>query len=153
MCEPVRPVPPAVWPVLRDALGDEIATLDPSDLLALSGRGPAGLPPDTLARIVDLAAAWDVDVIVDADGPALVEAVRRSPALVKVNAHEAAAATGGAERCASPRRPPAPTRGTCPQATSPWTTSTPSSQRCGSGGWRRRPDELHEPRVPPLAQC
>ncbi|MET7402851.1 PfkB family carbohydrate kinase [Dactylosporangium sp. NPDC005572] len=94
--EPNRPVPPAVWPVLRDVLADEITALKPGDLLAVSGRVPHGLPADTLAQIVDLAATREVPVVVDSDGPALIEAARRGPALVKVNAHEAAAATHGA---------------------------------------------------------
>nr|BFE57293.1 1-phosphofructokinase family hexose kinase [Dactylosporangium thailandense] len=94
--EPVPPVPPTVWPVLRDVLAGEITALEPGDLVAVSGRVPPGLPVDALAQIVDLAAAREVAVVVDSDGPALIEAVRRGPALVKVNAHEAAAATHGA---------------------------------------------------------
>ncbi|MBU2668022.1 hypothetical protein KOI35_31375 [Actinoplanes bogorensis] len=90
--EPVRPVPPEVWPSVRSAVADELAA---ADLLALSGRVPPGLGDHVLAELVDLAHAAGVPVIVDSDGPALAAAVRRGPTVVKVNEAEAAAVTGG----------------------------------------------------------
>jgi fructose-1-phosphate kinase PfkB-like protein len=89
--EPVRAVPSSVWPTVLEAVAAEIRD---ADLVAISGRVPPGLPVDALAQIVDLAAG--TPVIVDSDGPALVEAVRHGPALVKVNDEEARAATGDA---------------------------------------------------------
>ncbi|MEV5764692.1 PfkB family carbohydrate kinase [Micromonospora sp. NPDC052213] len=90
--EPVLPVSSTIWPSVLSAVADEI---EECDLVALSGRVPPGLPVDALAEIVDLAVARRVPVVVDSDGPSLIEAIRRGPTLVKVNAAEAAAAAPG----------------------------------------------------------
>jgi 1-phosphofructokinase family hexose kinase len=92
--EPVRPVPPEVWPAVLAAAAEEIPG---SELVALCGRVPAGLPVDALAQIVDLAVAHGVPVIVDSDGPALAAAVLHGPSLVKVNEAEAAAIVPGGD--------------------------------------------------------
>lgn len=86
--EPVREVPPTAWPAFRDAVAAEIAGVS---LLAVCGRVPPGFPVTALADLVDLARAAGVAVFVDSDGPALHEAARRGPDLIKVNDAEAGA--------------------------------------------------------------
>ncbi|MER5307719.1 1-phosphofructokinase family hexose kinase [Streptomyces sp. NPDC002773] len=60
----------------------------------LSGSLPPGLPTDAYARLIRTAAAAGAHTVLDASGPALVEALRARPDVVKPNADEIAAATG-----------------------------------------------------------
>jgi 1-phosphofructokinase family hexose kinase len=92
--EPLRPVPPETWPAVLAAAAEEIRECE---LVALCGRVPAGLPVDALAQLVDLATARGVPAIVDSAGPALAAAVLHGPALVKVNAAEAAEIVPGGD--------------------------------------------------------
>jgi fructose-1-phosphate kinase PfkB-like protein len=62
--------------------------------VAVSGRVPDGLPADAIAQLVELCVEAGVRVLVDSDGDQLARAAARKPTLVKVNASEAAAATG-----------------------------------------------------------
>jgi len=90
--EPPPPVAQADWDrFVGDALA-AMAAADPA-LVAVSGKLPAGLALDGLALLIAGLAAQGRPVALDAAGPGVVEAVRALPrdALVKINAHEAAA--------------------------------------------------------------
>jgi fructose-1-phosphate kinase PfkB-like protein len=76
------------------AVHAQLAELTGQDLVAISGRVPDGLPDDAIAQLVAAARDAGVPVYLDSDGEQLALAVRRGPTLVKVNAEEAAAATG-----------------------------------------------------------
>ena len=58
------------------------------DLVVLAGSLPAGAPPDTYAGWVSACQAAGAKVFVDADGPALREAVAARPYLIKPNESE-----------------------------------------------------------------
>jgi len=92
--EAVLPVSAEVWPDVLTAVRSALAGLSTSDVVAISGRVPAGLPDDAIAQLVELSTETGVRVLLDSDGEQLARAVRRGPSLVKVNADEAAAATG-----------------------------------------------------------
>jgi len=92
--EPVLAVPAEVWPAVLTAVRSELAGLSGADVVAISGRVPGGLPDDALAALVQLCRESGVPVLVDSDGDQLARAARRGPTLVKVNAAEAATATG-----------------------------------------------------------
>jgi 1-phosphofructokinase family hexose kinase len=92
--EPVLPVSPSVWPAFVSAAASSLATLASTDVVAVSGRVPSGLPSDAIAQLVGLCVDAGVQVLVDSDGDQLARAAARRPTLVKVNASEAAAATG-----------------------------------------------------------
>jgi 1-phosphofructokinase family hexose kinase len=92
--EPVLPVPEEVWPEVLAAVRSQLTRLSTADLAVLSGRVPGGLPVDAIAQIVGICTESGVPVWVDSDGDQLARAARRGPTLVKVNAAEAAAATG-----------------------------------------------------------
>jgi len=90
--EPPLPVVQADWDRF---VGDALAVMTAADpaLVAVSGKLPAGLALDGLARLIAGLAAQGRPVALDAAGPGVVEAVRVLPrdALVKINALEAAA--------------------------------------------------------------
>jgi 1-phosphofructokinase family hexose kinase len=92
--EAVLPVPAEIWPAVLVAVRTQLEDLTRADVVAISGRVPDGLPDDAVAQLVGLATAAGIPVLVDSDGEQLARAARRGPALVKVNAAEAAAATG-----------------------------------------------------------
>jgi 1-phosphofructokinase family hexose kinase len=92
--EAVLPVPAEVWPAVLAAVRSALAELSPSDVVAISGRVPDGLPDDAIAQLVGLGIESGLRVLLDSDGEQLARAVRRAPSLVKVNAEEAGAATG-----------------------------------------------------------
>jgi fructose-1-phosphate kinase PfkB-like protein len=89
-------VPAEVWPAVltavRTAVRSHQAGLPAA--VAISGRVPEGLPDDAVAQLVGLGTDVGVPVYVDSDGDQLAAAAHRRPTLVKVNAAEAAAATG-----------------------------------------------------------
>lgn len=58
----------------------------------LSGSLPPGVPVDGYARLVRAAREQDRSTVLDADGPALAEALAAGPTVVKPNAAELAAA-------------------------------------------------------------
>jgi len=89
--EPVLPVPASVWPLYLAAVPGLLAS---ADVVAVSGRVPSGLPDDAIAQLVGLCVDAGLRVLVDSDGDQLARAATRRPTLVKVNASEAAAATG-----------------------------------------------------------
>ena len=69
--------------------------LDEADVVVLSGSLPRGLPVDSYALLIELAAARSVRVVVDTAGAELVPAVGARPYLAKPNTDEAAAAWPG----------------------------------------------------------
>jgi tagatose 6-phosphate kinase len=83
----------APWEALELLVARE---LDRGDVgaLAVSGSLPPGAPVDGYARIARIAATWSVPVLADAYGPALAAVLGERPAIVKVNASEAANITG-----------------------------------------------------------
>ena len=90
-----------IEPADLDALEAAIASeLERGDVAALtiSGSLPPGSPSDGFGRIARLAsgAGRPVQVLADTYGPALTAVLAERPALVKVNAAEAAEATGTA---------------------------------------------------------
>ena len=89
--EPGTAIQPATWPAFEDALRDEIAVGDVA-VVVCSGSLPPGAPDDAYARIVRLAGS--AITIVDTHGAPLGLAVAEHPSVVKVNAAEAAEATG-----------------------------------------------------------
>lgn len=60
----------------------------------LSGSLPRGLSPGAYAELVSIARRHDTVVVLDCDGAALTEALRIRPHILKINEHEAHAATG-----------------------------------------------------------
>ncbi|MFB7496330.1 1-phosphofructokinase family hexose kinase [Streptomyces sp. NPDC056161] len=65
--------------------------------VVLAGSLPPGIPVDAYASLIALARAQDVPTLLDADGAALTAALAAAPDVVKPNAHELAAATGGSD--------------------------------------------------------
>ena len=74
--EPGAPASAAALAGLRQ---DLLARVQPGDLVVLAGSLPAGAPPDTYAGWVSACQAAGAKVFVDADGPALREAVAARP--------------------------------------------------------------------------
>lgn len=69
------------------------AALRPGDFLVLAGSLPGSLPADSYARLM-VCAPEGVETVVDTSGPALTEAVKRGPFLVKPNLEELGEAFG-----------------------------------------------------------
>ncbi|MFJ8659760.1 1-phosphofructokinase family hexose kinase [Streptomyces sp. NPDC093795] len=84
-------VDPAEWELFARHFASLLAGVR---VAVLSGSLPPGLPPDAYARLIRTAAAAGVRTVLDASGPALVEALSAGPDVVKPNADEIAAATG-----------------------------------------------------------
>jgi 1-phosphofructokinase family hexose kinase len=87
------PVGAAAWEELGRLVQNE---LDKGDVaaVALSGSLPPGAPSDGFRRIATIAHGRWVSVFADTYGPALAAVLTGRPELVKVNADEAATATG-----------------------------------------------------------
>jgi 1-phosphofructokinase family hexose kinase len=88
------------WKGLEAIVREELARADLA-LVGLSGSLPPGAPDDGFARIARLAAAaaQAVSVLVDSYGPALAAVLAERPSVVKLNALEAAQATGSSVAC------------------------------------------------------
>jgi len=86
-----EPVEPTAWEDLERAMTTELAAGDVA-AVALSGSLPPGSPADGFGRIA--AMAGSVPVLADTYGPALSPVLAERPEVVKVNAGEAADATG-----------------------------------------------------------
>ncbi|MFJ9952901.1 1-phosphofructokinase family hexose kinase [Kitasatospora sp. NPDC091207] len=82
------------WSALRAAVRSLLPT---ARALVLSGSLPRGAAPGAYADLVRLAHAAGVPVLLDADGPALTEALAARPTVVKPNAVELRRATGIAD--------------------------------------------------------
>lgn len=96
--EPGEPITPATWRAFEAAVARELERRDVGGVGAVicSGSLPPGAPDDGYARIVRLAreARASTVTIVDTHGTPLELAVPERPSVVKVNASEAAEATG-----------------------------------------------------------
>lgn len=91
LVEEGRPVAPDAYDKLLAALEKR---LPDCRALVMSGTIPPGGPPDLYARGVHLARGTGALSVVDAQGPALLEALKVRPGLVKPNRAELAATTG-----------------------------------------------------------
>jgi 1-phosphofructokinase family hexose kinase len=92
--EPGPPIGPTGWAELEAAVTAELGSDGHRSVVVLSGSLLAGAPNDGYGRIVALARQAQARAVVDADGAVLGEAVAARPWLVRVNAEEAARATG-----------------------------------------------------------
>jgi 1-phosphofructokinase family hexose kinase len=92
--EPGPPIDPMGWAGLEEAVTTELETDGRLSVVVLSGSLLAGAPSDGYARIVALARRANARTVVDADGVVLAQAIAARPWLVRVNAEEAARATG-----------------------------------------------------------
>jgi 1-phosphofructokinase family hexose kinase len=92
--EPGPPVDAAGWASLEAAVGAALADDGAHAVVVMSGSLLPGAPPDGYARIVVLARMAGARAVVDADGEVLGRALAARPWLVRVNAAEAARATG-----------------------------------------------------------
>ncbi len=84
----------AGWAAVEAAVAEELASDPEGSIVVVSGSLPAGAPDDAYARIVTLARASGSRCAVDVGGRALALAVAAGPWLARVNAEEAAEATG-----------------------------------------------------------
>lgn len=82
------------WGAIEDALAAALSERASDTLVVLAGSLPPGAPVDGYARLIDLASRVGARTVVDADRDALDAALTSHPWLVKVNAREAAVATG-----------------------------------------------------------
>jgi 1-phosphofructokinase family hexose kinase len=81
-------IPAEVWEQFRTVLA---AGLDGRPgWLAVNGSAPQGLQADAFAELTGIAQAAGLRVAVDTHGPALRDALRARPELIKVNRYEAA---------------------------------------------------------------
>ena len=92
------PIDPTDWDALEALVTDELRRGDVG-VLALSGSLPPGAPTDGFGRLAGLArmdagASGSIAVLADTYGLALGSVLAERPAIVKINAAEAGAATG-----------------------------------------------------------
>jgi tagatose 6-phosphate kinase len=92
--EPGLALDAAGWAAVEDALRSEVADDPAGILVVLAGSLPPGAPAAGYARLATIAADAGARAVVDADRGALAEALAARPWLVKVNAREAAEASG-----------------------------------------------------------
>jgi 1-phosphofructokinase len=64
------------------------------DVIVLSGSVPEGIPEDIYARLTRKARSLGALVVLDADGPSLIEGIKASPDAIKPNLHELSGLTG-----------------------------------------------------------
>jgi 1-phosphofructokinase family hexose kinase len=92
-----EPLDPEFWAAFERVVADELGRAD-IGALALSGSLPPGAPSDGFGRLAALAGAAaaspPIAVLADTYGPALDAVLAERPAVVKINADEAADATG-----------------------------------------------------------
>ena len=82
------------WGAIEDSLAASLSGKASETLVVLAGSLPPGAPVDGYARLVNLARRAGAQTVVDADRQVLDAALTARPRLVKVNAREAAVATG-----------------------------------------------------------
>ena len=80
--------------VIRQVINALLPLIRPGDWVSLSGRLPPGAPADTYRRFCALVQEKGGYAAVDCDGPALAEALKARPALIKPNAQEFSVLTG-----------------------------------------------------------
>jgi tagatose 6-phosphate kinase len=81
----------AEWAAVVDLVA---ALVSDASVLVLSGKLPGGVPPEAYAELITVAKSWELPVILDTEGPALLAGLAAGPTLVKPNAHELAEVTG-----------------------------------------------------------
>jgi 1-phosphofructokinase family hexose kinase len=59
-------------------------------MVIVAGSLPPGVPTDTVGQLVKLIKSYHVKVFVDTSGPALVQAIKAAPTLIKPNLEELA---------------------------------------------------------------
>ncbi|WP_030241732.1 1-phosphofructokinase family hexose kinase [Streptomyces sp. NRRL S-350] len=91
LLEPGPQIEPAEW---QHFLTRYERLLHGASAVVLSGSVPPGLPAGAYRELVERAGARGVPAVLDADGPALLDALPARPAVVKPNAHELAGAAG-----------------------------------------------------------
>lgn len=69
-------------------LFNKLNALNPEDILVLAGSIQKSLPDDLYLKIQKLLNEKGVKIIVDTSGPALLEAIKNKPFLIKPNNHE-----------------------------------------------------------------
>jgi 1-phosphofructokinase family hexose kinase len=84
----------AGWSAVEAALATALADDPSGTLVVIAGSLPPGAPVDGYGRLVSIAAGEGARAAVDVGGAHLAAALPARPWLVKVNAHEAAEATG-----------------------------------------------------------
>lgn len=92
--EPGPQISPAEWQRFIDRFSGLMSV---ATVVVLSGSLPQGLPVDAYGQLVALARQQRVATIVDCDGPALHEALKHKPDIIKPNAAELAEAVGDAD--------------------------------------------------------
>lgn len=92
--EPVPELPAEHWDPLQAAFDALLTSAHPDTIVLLSGRIPPGWPADAFAGLTGAARARGLRVLVDSDGPTVASTLAASPAVVKVNEHEARSAAG-----------------------------------------------------------
>lgn len=86
-------IEPGAWEALEAILTLELERGDVA-AVALSGSLPPGAPPDGHARLAHLATERSVRILADTSGTSLATVLPEHPEVVKLNADEAAEATG-----------------------------------------------------------
>jgi 1-phosphofructokinase family hexose kinase len=84
-------IEPSVWERLEGLLDDIVSD---ASLTTISGSLPPGVAADGYLRLAEIASEHGAGVAIDAEPDALAHALKAQPAIVKVNADEAAAFLG-----------------------------------------------------------
>jgi 1-phosphofructokinase family hexose kinase len=84
-------IEPGVWERLEGLLDDIVSD---ASLTTISGSLPPGVTADGYLRLAEIASEHGARVAIDAEPDALAHALKAQPAIVKVNADEAAAFLG-----------------------------------------------------------
>ncbi len=79
---------PAIPPAAMAALRQKLTALGKGDTLVLAGSLPAGLPPDTYGTLLKSGAGRGAELVVDAEGEALLDALAYRPFCIKPNRDE-----------------------------------------------------------------
>lgn len=87
-------LPAERWSSVEDALRTSLAKDAAGSVVLLAGSLPAGAPVDAYRRLAVLAAEAGARVVLDVGGEPLRLGLEAAPWIVKINATEAAAATG-----------------------------------------------------------
>lgn len=84
---------PEVWRRLEELLGDIVSG---ASWITISGSVPPGVAAEGYVRLAEIAGEHGVRIAIDTEADALTHLVKARPAIVKVNADEAAAFLGSA---------------------------------------------------------
>ena len=92
--EPGPTISGADWRRFVRVASRTVAAAPPGSVAAISGSFLRGVPDDAAARLLEAVGRTGAPLLVDTSGPHLAAALSARPALVKINAAEAAQATG-----------------------------------------------------------